>query len=141
MFYCNFYSQKKNHMGWTLNYLYTIKSDKSIWCFNNFCQWRDTAGDTHSESICILCSNLGVIWPSKDTHKLLAPNRCELDLSNEVLKIHFCQGAEKILEVKVRGRKKICPVSRVPGAVDLNPAALMISVSTSNSDLWYFWSL
>ena len=36
----------------------------------------------------------------------MAPNRYELDLSNEVLIIHFSQGAVKISEVKVGDRKK-----------------------------------
>ena len=37
---------------------------------------------------------------------LLAPNRYELDLSKEVLNILFIQGAAKISEVKVGGKKK-----------------------------------
>ena len=37
----------------------------------------------------------------------LAPNRYEIELSNEVLNIHFGQRATKISEVKVRGPKKI----------------------------------
>ena len=38
---------------------------------------------------------------------LLAPNRYEVDLSNEVLNIDFGQGAAKISKVKVRGQKKL----------------------------------
>ena len=33
----------------------------------------------------------------------MVPNRYELDLSNEVLKIHFGQGAVKLSEVKFGG--------------------------------------
>ena len=42
--------------------------------------------------------------PSKSYHDLvlLVPNTCELDLSNEVLKIDFGQGATKISKVKVK---------------------------------------
>ena len=36
----------------------------------------------------------------------LAPNRYELDLLNEVIKIHFGQGAAKIFKVKIGGPKK-----------------------------------
>jgi len=36
----------------------------------------------------------------------LAPNKYIQDLSNEILTIHFGQGAAKILEVKVGGKKK-----------------------------------
>ena len=43
----------------------------------------------------------------------MAPNRYELDLSNEVLIIHFGQGAVKISEVKVGGQKKYLPSGRV----------------------------
>ena len=39
---------------------------------------------------------------------LLAPNRYEVELSNVALNIHFGQGAVKISEVKVVGRKKLC---------------------------------
>ena len=39
--------------------------------------------------------------------ELLAPNRYETDLLNEVQNFHFFQGAAKILEVKVRCRKKL----------------------------------
>ena len=41
------------------------------------------------------------------------PNRYEIDLSNEVLNIDFGQGAAKISEVKVGGRKKYLPSGRV----------------------------
>ena len=42
-----------------------------------------------------------------------APNRYEVDLSNEVLNIHFGEGASKISEVKVGDRKKNCWLSRI----------------------------
>ena len=42
----------------------------------------------------------------------LASNRYELDLSNEILHIHFGQGAGKRSEVKLRGRKKIADSAR-----------------------------
>ena len=45
----------------------------------------------------------------------MAPNRYELDLSNEVLIIHFGQGAVKISEVKVGGCKKNLPAQPNPG--------------------------
>ena len=66
------------------------------------------------------CNNLG----------LMAPNRYELDLSNEVLIIHFGQGAVKISEVKVVGRKKLPGI----GASVLKPADLATSFLTSNFD-------
>ena len=43
----------------------------------------------------------------------LSPNRYEIDLSNEVLNIDFGQGAAKISEVKLGGRKKHLPISPV----------------------------
>ena len=50
---------------------------------------------------------------------LLSLNRCEIDLSNEVLNIDFGQGAAKISEVKFGGQKKFLPISpartRAPG--------------------------
>ena len=42
---------------------------------------------------------------------LVAPKKYEIDLSNEVLKIDFGQGATKISKVKVGVRKKICQIS------------------------------
>ena len=57
---------------------------------------------------------------------LMAPNIYEVDLSNEVLNIHFGQGAAKISEVKVGGRKKICQVSRAQGVADSNLAESVI---------------
>ena len=39
---------------------------------------------------------------------LLAPNRYQLDLPNEILNIYFGQGAVKISQVKVGGWKEIC---------------------------------
>ena len=44
---------------------------------------------------------------------LCPPNKYEVDLSNEVLNIDFGQGAAKISEVKVGGRKKYLPRGRV----------------------------
>ena len=44
---------------------------------------------------------------------LQSPNRYEIDLLNEVLNIDFGQGAAKISEVKVGGRKKHLPISPV----------------------------
>ena len=52
------------------------------------------------------------------------PNRYESDLSNEVLYILVGQMAEKISEVKL---KKICQISRAPGASGSRWAALAIS--------------
>ena len=37
----------------------------------------------------------------------------EIDLSNEILNINFGQGAAKISEVKVRGRKKYLPACQI----------------------------
>ena len=65
----------------------------------------------------------------------LAPNRYELDLSNEVLNTHFGQGTTKISEVKVGDQKKICQFSLTPIAADSNLPALEIFFSTSNFDL------
>ena len=45
--------------------------------------------------------------------EFLAPNRYEIDLSNEVLKIYFGQGAAKISEVKVGVKKSICRFDRL----------------------------
>ena len=45
--------------------------------------------------------------------RLLAPNRYEVDLSNDVLKIDFGQGAAKIPRVKAGGQKKYLPSGRV----------------------------
>ena len=44
---------------------------------------------------------------------LCPPNKYEVDLSNEVPNIDFDQGAAKISEVKVGGRKKYLPNGRV----------------------------
>ena len=67
---------------------------------------------------------------------LLAPNRYEVDFSNEVLNIDFGQGAAKLSEVKVGGQKEIADLAgfeteeaRTPGA------ALADFLSTSNFDL------
>ena len=45
---------------------------------------------------------------------LCPPNRYEIDLSNEVLKIYFGQGAAKIPEVKSGVRKKYLPTRLTP---------------------------
>ena len=44
----------------------------------------------------------------KKSHALefLAPNRYEIGLLNEVLEIHFSQGATKLWSLKIRGPKK-----------------------------------
>ena len=47
---------------------------------------------------------------------LCSPDRYEVDLSYEVLNIEFGQGAAKISEVKVGGRKKYLPIWLTPGA-------------------------
>ena len=44
---------------------------------------------------------------------LVATNRYEIDLSNEILNFDFGQEGAKISEVKVRGRKKNLPISPV----------------------------
>ena len=44
---------------------------------------------------------------------LLAPNRYEVDLSNEILNIDFDEGAAKISKVKVGGQKKYLPSGQV----------------------------
>ena len=49
----------------------------------------------------------------------MAQNRYELDLSNEALIIHFDQGAVKISEVKVVGRKKLCWFSPGHGGISV----------------------
>ena len=46
---------------------------------------------------------------------LLAQNRYEIELSNEVLNIDFGQGAAKIPEVKVGVLKKYLPTQLTPG--------------------------
>ena len=46
----------------------------------------------------------------------MAPNRYELDLSKEVLNIHFGQGAVKKSEVKVGRQKKNLPGQPDPGS-------------------------
>ena len=71
----------------------------------------------------------------------LAPNRYKIDLSNEVLNIHFDEGAAKISEVKFGDRKKICQFSLTLGAADSNLAALANFFLTSEFGLWYFCSL
>ena len=53
---------------------------------------------------------------AKKKFGFLAPNSYVLDLLNEVLKIQFGQGAAKISEVKVRGRKNYLPTQPTPGA-------------------------
>ena len=45
---------------------------------------------------------------------LWSPNRYEIDLSNEILNIDFGQGAAKISEVKVGGRKTYQPTRLAP---------------------------
>ena len=44
---------------------------------------------------------------------LIASNRYKVDLSNEVLNIHFGQGAAQISEIKVRGWKEIADSARL----------------------------
>ena len=53
-------------------------------------------------------------YEPKSCHGLcfLAPNRYKIDLSKEVLNIHFGKGATKIFEVKVEGRDKIADSTR-----------------------------
>ena len=46
--------------------------------------------------------------------ELLAPNRYELDLSNEVLYIIVGQEGAKIIEIKVGGQKRIGDFFRLP---------------------------
>ena len=65
---------------------------------------------------------------------LLAPNRYEVDLSNEVLNIDFSQGTAKISEVKV-GLKKISANSADPGRSGSSRADRQIFFFTSNFDL------
>ena len=65
----------------------------------------------------------------------MAPNRYVMDLSNEELKIDFGQGAAKISDVKVGGRKKYLPTRPAPGASVSNPTRGQIFFSTSNFDL------
>ena len=75
-------------------------------------------------------------------HGLLAPNRYELDLSNEVLNIHFGQGTAKISEVKVGGRKKKSAGSVGPRVQRIRIwSSWWFLLSVSNFDLWYFCSL
>ena len=71
---------------------------------------------------------------------LLAPIIYEVDLSNEVLNIHFGQGTAKISEVKVRGRKKIADWARFETEACTPGAALPDFFSTTNFDLLYFCS-
>ena len=71
---------------------------------------------------------------------LLASNRYEVDLSNEVLNIDFGEGTAKILEVKVSGREKYLPTRPAPGASVSNPARGQIFFSTFNFDLSYLCS-
>ena len=47
---------------------------------------------------------------------LLALNRYEIDLSNEVLSFDFSQDAAKIWEINVSGRQKNLPVQPGPDA-------------------------
>ena len=70
----------------------------------------------------------------------LAPNRYELDLSNEVLYTLADQGAAKIFEVKLGGWKKSAGLAR-PGRIGFESGELAILFSTSNFDLLYFCSL
>ena len=44
---------------------------------------------------------------------MLSPDRYEIDLLFEAIKIHFDLGAAKISEVKVGGQKKYLPSGRV----------------------------
>ena len=55
---------------------------------------------------------------------LLVPNRYEIYLSKEVMNIHFGLGAVKILEVKVRSRKKICRFGPGRGRFSVEPSRL-----------------
>ena len=57
-----------------------------------------------------------------------------VDLSNEVLNIDFGQGAAKISEVKVGGKKNICPSARLKPEHP-ESAALANLFSTSNFGL------
>ena len=67
---------------------------------------------------------------------LLAPTRYEIDLSNEVLNIHFVRllGNAKISEVKVGGQKNL-PDQPGPGRIGLESGRVGNSLSTSNFDL------
>ena len=81
-----------------------------------------------------------LLWakiPLKSFHGLdfLAPNRYVIDLSNEVLIIDFGQGAAKILEVKVGGRKKYCRLGPAQNRRTQGPAELADVLSTFNFDL------
>ena len=66
---------------------------------------------------------------------LLAPNRYEIELLNEVLIIDFGQGAAKISEVKVGGRKKYLPTRPVPDHCTRGQLCRQIFFATSNFDL------
>ena len=58
-----------------------------------------------------------------------------MDLSNEVLNIDFGQGATKISEVKVGGKKNFSPTQLAPGVAVSNQASRQIFFSTSNYDI------
>ena len=66
---------------------------------------------------------------------ILALNRYELDLSNEVLNIHFSQGASKISEVKFGSRKKIADSAGFKTDAPTPRAELADFFLTSNFDL------
>ena len=73
---------------------------------------------------CINTIKMGLLW-AKITYPrlaLLAPNRYEVDLSNEILNIDFGQGAAKILEVKIGSQKKVPADSANLGGIGSNQA-------------------
>ena len=58
---------------------------------------------------------------------LQSPNRYEVLLSNEVVNIGFGKGVAKISDVKVRGRKNFCQLSR-PLALGFEPATAIFKI-------------
>ena len=67
----------------------------------------------------MLLALYGRIWnmvEHKNVLHLLGSPRFEINHSNEVLNIDFGQGAAKISEVKVGGRKKYLPTRLTAGA-------------------------
>ena len=69
-----------------------------------------------------------------------SPNRYESDLSNEVLYVLVCQKAANYKRSKLEVKKNL-PEQPDSGRIGLESGRVGNSLSTSNFDLWYFFSL
>ena len=90
---------------------------------------------------------IGILWANITQVKSHAialdfwpPSRYKLEFSNEALYTLVSQENEKVLEVKVRGWKKVCRISQ-PLAHQCRIGPSRQFFSTFIFDLWYFLQL